>query len=145
MRLRAWLVGVALIMGLGVLAGFLVSGPLAGSAQSGSSLLVQATVSPRSAAPGNTEFASVYATVQSSSGLMEGLSASNFTVFAEQLPPQGCLVNVTQLRTTNPGVYRLDIVPGVAGCLWRRGEYVLSISVRSGSQSGAGLAILTIP
>lgn len=141
---RSWVLVVALV-GLGALLGLLLSGLSTGSAQSGNSLLVQSVVSARTASPGNVDTVSVYVTVQSSAGLIDGLAASNFSVFAEQLPPQGCLVSVSQLRTQNPGVYRLDIVPGVAGCTWRAGDYVLSVSVRSGSQSGAAVALMTIP
>ena len=142
---RAWIIGASLI-GFGVLVGAaLFLGSSTGSAQSGNSLLLQAAVSSRTASPGDVDSASLYVTVQSSSGMLDGLTASNFTVFAEQLPPQGCLVNVTQLRTSNPGIYRLDIVPGVAGCTWRVGDYVFSIGVRAGSQSGAALTIMAIP
>jgi hypothetical protein len=142
---RSWLVGASL-MGLGILLAFLLLFVSSmGNAQSGNSLLVQAVASSRTASPGNVDTASLYVTVQSSTGLLEGLTASNFSVFAEQLPPQGCLVNVTQLRTQNPGVYRLDIVPGAAGCTWRAGDYVLSVTVRAASQSGAALAIMAIP
>ncbi len=140
---RSWVLVVVLV-GLGALLGLLLSGLSAGSAQSGNSLLVQSVVSARTAGPGNVDAASLYVTVQSSAGLLDGLTASNFSVFAEQLPPQGCLVSVSQLRTQNPGVYRLDVVPGVAGCTWRAGDYVLSVSVRSGSQSGAAVVLMTI-
>lgn len=142
---RPWLMG-ALLICLGALLGawLMMSSPT-GNAQSGNSLLVQAAVSSRTASPGNVDVASIYVTVQSSSGMLDGLAASNFTVFAEQLPPQACLVNITQLRTSNPGIYRLDIVPGVAGCTWRVGDYVLSIGVRAGSQSGATLTTMAIP
>ncbi len=140
---RSWVLVVALV-GLGALLGLWLSGLSTGSAQSGNSLLVQSVVSARTAGPGNVDAASLYVTVQSSAGLLDGLTASNFSVFAEQLPPQGCLVSVSQLRTQNPGVYRLDVVPGVAGCTWRAGDYVLSVSVRSGSQSGAAVVLMTI-
>lgn len=141
---RSWILVVALA-GVGALLGLLLAGLSMGSAQSGNSLLVQSVASARTASPGNVDVASLYVTVQSSAGLLDGLTASNFSVFAEQLPPQGCLVSVSQLRTQNSGVYRLDVVPGVAGCTWRAGDYVLSVSVRSGSQSGAALTVMAIP
>lgn len=138
-----WMIA-ALFLGFGALIGFLLVNSSSGNAQSGSSLLVQAAVSSRSSGPGNTDIASIYVAVQSSAGLLDGLTEANFSVFAEQIPAQGCLVSMAQVRTGRPGVYRIDIVPGVAGCFWRLGDYVLSISVRLGSQSGAALAIMTI-
>lgn len=132
------------LLGMGALLGLLAGVSLWGGAQSGSSLLLDVEGNANFARPRNAEIASVYVTVQSSAGLMEGLSKSNFQVFAEQLPPEGCRVSLAQLRTGRPAVYRLDIVPGVAGCHWQRGDYVISVSVRSRAQSGAGLALLRI-
>ncbi|OGF54097.1 MAG: hypothetical protein A2Z21_08375 [Candidatus Fraserbacteria bacterium RBG_16_55_9] len=138
---RFWILA-AFLIGCGAWIGLLSSS--AGSAQSGSSLLIQAVASSRTAGPGSTDIASIYVTVQSSAGLMDGLTDASFSVFAEQIPAQGCLVNLVQVRTGRLGVYRLDIVPGVSGCFWRLGDYVLSVSVRSGSQSGAALVIMTL-
>jgi hypothetical protein len=133
---------VTLLAILGLAAGLL--GAFTGGAQSGSSLLVQAVASTRGVLARSADAVSVYATVQSSAGLIDGLSAPNFTVFAEQVPSQGCRVEVVQVRNGRPGVYRLDLVPArdVPNCTWRLGDYVLSVSVRQGAQSGAAPVLL---
>ena len=116
---------------------------LNGEAQSGSALIINAHATPLNrAAPNNINTVAVYVTVQSSTGLVTGLDSADFIVFAEELPADGCLVGLLGFRTTNNGVYRVDIAPGNLGCTWERGRYVFSVSVRNGSQSGAALTEL---
>ena len=142
---RTSLVQVGLVF-TGLIVSFLLGQAVSSEAQSGSSLLINAVVTPFTAAPNNADRVFLYVTVQSSSGLVGGLTGPNFVVFAEQLPVGGCLVSVIQSRQdeNRPGVYRLDLVPGVAGCTWKTGSYVLSVSVKSSSQSGADVAVMEI-
>ena len=128
-----------------ILAGFTLIQSISGEAQSGSALIINAHATAlSSAAPNNTNSAAVYVTVQSSTGLVSGLTSNNFTIFAEELAPDGCRVGFpnNNVRSNNPGVYRVDIVPGNSGCTWERGRYVFSVSVNNGSQAGAALAEL---
>lgn len=140
--IRAWGPGIGGLALLGVILGSLGLG--VGHAQGGNSLLVQAMASTWGTLARSTDPVFVYVTVQSTSGLLESLNAQNFTVFAEQLPPKACRVEVTQVRSNRPGIYRLVLIPArdVSGCTWQLGEYLLSVSVRVGSQSGAALALL---
>lgn len=134
------------ILVVGIVLSFMLGQTVVSQAQSGSSLLVSAVASPFTAATNNADRAFVFVTVQSSAGLVGGLSGINFVVFAEQLAVGGCLVSVIQSRQdeNRPGVYRLDLVPGAPNCTWQHGTYVLSVSVKIGSQSGAALASMTI-
>lgn len=131
---------------VGITLSFMIGQALVSQAQSGSSLLVNAVATPFTAATNNADRVFVYVTVQSSAGLVGGLTGANFVVFAEQLAVGGCLVSLVQSRQdeSRPGVYRLDLVPGAPNCTWQHGTYVLSVSVKIGSQSGASLASMTI-
>jgi len=144
-KLRGMLVALIVFLAIGLASGIFSTRT---DAQSGSSLIINATATPLNgslqAQPNNVNSAAVYVTVQSSSGLVTGLEGSDFTIFAEELPLSGCRVSNINIRSNNPGVYRVDIVPGNAGCTWERGLYVLSVSVNNGSQSGAALAELQI-
>ncbi len=135
--------GVFIILGIIAVGALLQAVP--SGAQSGSSLLINAEAAILTAAPRNANVVAVYVTVQSSAGLIGDLEGSNFAVFAEQLPAQGCRVSVSQLRKDDQrqGVYRLDLIPGLAGCTWERGTYVFSVIVEEGSQNGAALAVVT--
>ena len=49
----------------------------------------------------------------------------NFTVHAEQVAAFGAVVKSVRIFGGRKGVYRIDIIPGVADATWRAGEYVI--------------------
>lgn len=110
------------------------------SAQSGSALIVNAVASPLTAGAGNSNIVGLYITVQSSSGLIDSLGNGNFDIFAMQLPQSACRVGWDFFSNPRPGSYRIDVSPAVSGCTWERGEYIFTVVVQAGSQSGADVA-----
>jgi hypothetical protein len=109
-------------------------------AQSGSALIVNSVASPLTASIGNNSIVSIYVSVQSSSGLIDSLSDENFDIFALQLPSSACRVGSSVASNLRPGSYRIDVIPAISGCTWERGEYVFTVVVTAGSQSGADIA-----
>lgn len=107
-------------------------------------LTVDSVASPRIAKAGNRGEGSVYLAVTSAGGPVSGLSAGNFQLTALQVGPGGCVINVVRVQTSAPGVYRADIVPGVEGCTWRPGDYVIMTRVNAANGEGVALARMTV-
>jgi hypothetical protein len=113
-------------------------------AQTKQSLHVQSVANQRTAAPNNSREASVYVVVQSVNGLVSGLTLKNFAVKAQQVAPGGAVIKVVRVISGAKGVYRIDIVPGVKGATWLKGDYVISTNVTSGSMEGASVAVMPV-
>lgn len=106
------------------------------------SLHVQSVADQRIAAPGNRNEASVYVVVQSYGGLVAGLTMSNFTLHAEQVGAGGCIIKPVRVYSGRKGIYRIDIIPGVNNCTWKKGNYVISTTVKVGVKEGASVAVM---
>lgn len=106
------------------------------------SLHVQSVADQRVASPGNTREASVYVVVQSRGGLVAGLTLKNFFLHAEQVGAGGCIIKAVRAYSGRKGIYRIDIVPGIKNCTWKKGEYVISTTVKFGGKEGASVAVM---
>lgn len=100
----------------------------------------------RLADPGDKEEVSLVIAVTKGGDPVTGLGMGNFDTRANPVPPGGCFVTITRVVSGLPGVYLLDIVPFTdnPACVWKKGRYVIGISVSAGSSSGAAVTELVI-
>lgn len=91
-------------------------------------------------APGNAQATYVVVSVEDVNGNpVAGLTAPNFHLGTEIVGPGGSLSHVSAVTAgTQPGIYRLDILP-LAGQTWKSGVYIHSLAVTRGADKGQNL------
>lgn len=117
------------------------------NAQGGSALTIDALVNPLDAAiAGGRGEAVLLVTVQSNSGRTAGLTQADFTVDTDIVPSGAgtCPLAISQFfGQFKPGIYLFGLTP-VAGCVWAKGEYDITLIVSSDGKDGVGLLSFSI-
>jgi hypothetical protein len=109
-------------------------------------LQVQSVALQGAARPGSLGMACVCVVVQSSNGLVAGLTLNNFKVDARRFGATGFRALVPRtVWHLGKGAYNIYVTPtGGPGTSWRAGEYVISVTVTVGALEGGSVTTVTI-
>jgi len=108
-------------------------------------LNVTACAADAVAASGNRAKAYLIVSVTEDSGLpVKDLTAANFKVYPSVVGPGGALLDITAVTSGGlPGVYNLNLVPFKTET-WKKGTYVLAVSVQTGTSQGQALSSMLV-
>lgn len=74
---------------------------------------------------------------------------AGWSIWANVVPPGGCLMQPTEFNNWGNGVYTVRVVQSIPGCVWLIGQYhfapQLNVVVGPKTFTGSGLGHLTIP
>jgi hypothetical protein len=142
-RRNGWLLAaVAVVAGVSV---FLLAATYA--APTTEHLIIQAVGHEGLADDGNRAEASLIVSIYNAAGPITGMAGGSFSVKTAATPTGGFLLKKSAVTEVGAGIYQITLVPDTAsqsGAVWKRGQYVVGVTLTSPNGSGTAVASLSV-